>query len=156
VDLRSLSLLVSMFGASAALAGYVGMKYAEPTSQPEMQSTSTPSSSLHSPADQQPTTRDVSSQSPTAPAFYSATPGQRSKPESLPASEKNNSQDNRRTANDATTTRSSTIEPIKNSESNTVNALKCNKQACERAYRSFDADDCTYQPANGPRRVCKK
>jgi hypothetical protein len=35
-------------------------------------------------------------------------------------------------------------------------AAKCNKQACESAYRSFDAGDCTYQPANGPRRLCRK
>lgn len=32
----------------------------------------------------------------------------------------------------------------------------CNVSACEAAYRSFRASDCTYQPNNGPRRLCKK
>ncbi len=32
----------------------------------------------------------------------------------------------------------------------------CHVAACEAAYRSFRASDCTYQPNNGPRRVCKK
>ena len=35
-------------------------------------------------------------------------------------------------------------------------AAKCNQQACADAYRSFDATDCTYQPSNGPRRLCNK
>jgi penicillin-binding protein 1A len=39
---------------------------------------------------------------------------------------------------------------------NTVQGPKCNIQACENAYRSFDAANCTYQPAYGPRRVCRK
>lgn len=32
----------------------------------------------------------------------------------------------------------------------------CNVSACEAAYRSFRVSDCTYQPNNGPRRLCKK
>jgi 1A family penicillin-binding protein len=32
----------------------------------------------------------------------------------------------------------------------------CNVDACERRYRSFDPDDCTYQPyGGGPRRFCE-
>jgi hypothetical protein len=31
---------------------------------------------------------------------------------------------------------------------------QCNVQACAAAYHSFRASDCTYQPFNGPRRVC--
>ena len=34
--------------------------------------------------------------------------------------------------------------------------LKCNARACASAYQSFQASDCTYQPNNGPRRLCKK
>lgn len=34
--------------------------------------------------------------------------------------------------------------------------LKCNARACASAYQSFQASDCTYQPRNGPRRLCKK
>ena len=34
--------------------------------------------------------------------------------------------------------------------------LKCNARACASAYHSFQASDCTYQPNNGPRRLCKK
>lgn len=32
----------------------------------------------------------------------------------------------------------------------------CNVQACTAAYRSFTSADCTYQPSNGPRRLCTK
>lgn len=32
----------------------------------------------------------------------------------------------------------------------------CNVSACEAAYKSFRASDCTYQPFDGPRRLCKK
>jgi hypothetical protein len=35
-------------------------------------------------------------------------------------------------------------------------APACNVQACEAAYRSFTAADCTYQPYDGPRRLCTK
>jgi hypothetical protein len=35
-------------------------------------------------------------------------------------------------------------------------APKCDVDACERAYRSFTASDCTYQPSDGPRRLCTK
>ncbi|MBS0247511.1 MAG: BA14K family protein [Proteobacteria bacterium] len=33
---------------------------------------------------------------------------------------------------------------------------KCDIAACERAYRSFTPSDCTYQPSDGPRRLCTK
>ena len=33
---------------------------------------------------------------------------------------------------------------------------RCDVQACGSAYRSFRASDCTYQPFDGPRRVCEK
>ena len=32
----------------------------------------------------------------------------------------------------------------------------CDMQACSTAYGSFRASDCTYQPFEGPRRVCQK
>ena len=32
----------------------------------------------------------------------------------------------------------------------------CDIRACERAYRSFTAADCTYQPSEGPRRLCTR
>ncbi|MGY6710147.1 MAG: PBP1A family penicillin-binding protein [Rhizobiaceae bacterium] len=32
----------------------------------------------------------------------------------------------------------------------------CNVQACSRAYRSFRASDCSYQPYRGPRRICQR
>ncbi|HVZ54952.1 MAG TPA: BA14K family protein [Pseudolabrys sp.] len=32
----------------------------------------------------------------------------------------------------------------------------CNVEACGRAYQSFTASDCTYQPYGGPRRLCTK
>jgi hypothetical protein len=33
---------------------------------------------------------------------------------------------------------------------------RCDVQACGSAYKSFRASDCTYQPFDGPRRVCGK
>jgi len=33
---------------------------------------------------------------------------------------------------------------------------RCNVNACAAAYGSFNASDCTYQPFNGPRRLCEK
>jgi hypothetical protein len=33
---------------------------------------------------------------------------------------------------------------------------KCNIEACREAYFSFTPEDCTYQPTNGPRRLCTK
>jgi hypothetical protein len=34
--------------------------------------------------------------------------------------------------------------------------IACNVSACARAYRSFMAADCSYQPSGGPRRRCTK
>jgi penicillin-binding protein 1A len=34
--------------------------------------------------------------------------------------------------------------------------IACNVSACARAYRSFQAADCSYQPAGGSRRRCTK
>ncbi len=33
---------------------------------------------------------------------------------------------------------------------------KCNVDACKQAYLTFNPADCTYQPSNGPRRLCMK
>jgi hypothetical protein len=33
---------------------------------------------------------------------------------------------------------------------------KCDIEACKRAYFTFTPSDCTYQPSNGPRRLCTK
>jgi outer membrane biosynthesis protein TonB len=35
-------------------------------------------------------------------------------------------------------------------------APSCNYRACENAYQSFRASDCTYQPYDQPRRLCTK
>jgi hypothetical protein len=32
----------------------------------------------------------------------------------------------------------------------------CNVQACSAAYRTFTSEDCTYQPFEGPRKLCTK
>ena len=34
--------------------------------------------------------------------------------------------------------------------------MQCNINACAAAYISFNPSDCTYQPLDGPRRLCKK
>ena len=35
-------------------------------------------------------------------------------------------------------------------------AAHCNVEVCAGAYRSFRASDCTWQPNEGPRRICVK
>src|SRR6185312_10397503 len=37
-----------------------------------------------------------------------------------------------------------------------VSNNRCDVQACGSTYKSFRASDCTYQPFDGPRRVCEK
>lgn len=37
-----------------------------------------------------------------------------------------------------------------------TSAPVCNVPACEAAYRSFTAADCTYQPTDGPRKLCTR
>ena len=37
-----------------------------------------------------------------------------------------------------------------------ASAQACNIEVCASAYRSFTAADCTYQPSDGPRRLCTK
>ena len=32
----------------------------------------------------------------------------------------------------------------------------CHVEACKAAYFTFSAADCTYQPSNGPRKLCTK
>jgi hypothetical protein len=46
-------------------------------------------------------------------------------------------------------------EPVP-AEPATAAAPLCDIAACERAYRSFTASDCTYQPSDGPRRLCTR
>ena len=36
------------------------------------------------------------------------------------------------------------------------NSNRCDVRACASAYRSFRASDCTYQPFQGPRRLCER
>ena len=38
----------------------------------------------------------------------------------------------------------------------TTSNNRCDVQACSSSYQSFRASDCTYQPFEGPRRVCEK
>jgi BA14K-like protein len=44
------------------------------------------------------------------------------------------------------------VTPVQATESNN----RCDVQACSSAYQSFRASDCTYQPFEGPRRICEK
>jgi hypothetical protein len=41
-------------------------------------------------------------------------------------------------------------------ESDQPASNKCNIDACREAYFTFNPADCTYQPSNGPRRLCTK
>jgi hypothetical protein len=153
MHLRSLALLVFIFAASAAVAGYVGIMY----DQHALKSAAPP------PA---PTTeREVQSLNPPAESFSRlATPigstpetAQTSTLSSNSTSQMNKPQDIQRLMDDSRKpTETSAVESPRTTASNAVQRQKCNIQACENAYRSFDRADCTYLPANGPRRTCKK
>jgi hypothetical protein len=152
MHIRSLALLVFIFAASAALAGYVGIMYDQHALQ----------SAIQSPA---PTTeREVQSPNPPAPPSSAAgqesfsrpatpinpTPAQTSTLSSNSASQMNTPDDSRKPIG------SPPVESARATASNAVQRAKCNIQACENAYRSFDPANCTYLPANGPRRTCRK
>ena len=51
-----------------------------------------------------------------------------------------------------------TAEAVLNAHSETATATSalCNIAACTAAYHSFTPADCTYQPLEGPRRLCSK
>ena len=44
------------------------------------------------------------------------------------------------------------VTPVQATASNN----RCDVQACSNAYQSFRAADCTYQPFEGPRRICER
>ena len=45
---------------------------------------------------------------------------------------------------------------VSSAEDGSEAPVACNFRACARAYRSFRATDCTFQPYRGPRRLCEK
>ena len=47
-------------------------------------------------------------------------------------------------------------DSVKAEASEAKPAPLCDLDACERAYRTFTAADCTYKPSWGPRRMCTK
>jgi hypothetical protein len=151
VNLRSLALLVFIFGASAALAGYIGMKYEEPASQHQAKRTAPPAlAAAPSPSAAAPSSSPTASPSVSKPDASVVSP--------IPARETTQPpQEIGLPAKNATElSASTTTEAAKTTGSQVMEAPKCNKEACANAYRSFDAGDCTYQPTNGARRICKK
>lgn len=50
------------------------------------------------------------------------------------------------------------LDPLETSsmEPEVTEAPACDVQACMAAYRSFRAADCTFQPYDGPRRLCTR
>jgi hypothetical protein len=153
VHRRSVALLIFIFALSAVFAAYVHSS-SDPTSKHDVQPP-TPFSSLSY------STVDAPSFSKAQPLRPSTAPGNETfQPQaSGSASEMNRSQQDvqkpsaefRQPVGSAVVAAQTTIIG-----SNAVQSPNCSMHACARAYRSFDAGDCTYQPANGPRRVCRK
>jgi hypothetical protein len=165
--------MVFIFAASAALAGYVGVKYGDPGAQQQAQPATPPARPVA-------TSRPQPSAPPSAPSPSVATgapapsapqaavappPMQAGKtdrealpPRMLPSAAETRTP--QQAPPSATSTMqlsgSSTAEPPRTTGARDAEAPKCNKDACANAYRSFDAADCTYQPSNGPRRACTK
>ena len=162
MHLRSLALLLFVFAASAAFAGYLGMKYGEVTPQRAVQSAEpAPVLVLQSATPVAAPSRSTgvgpSASKPAASATPATDSTQTQTLASPPAVERNNSPDMNRPANNTPRAAgANAADGLAISGSTTGQAPKCNAQACSNAYRSFDAADCTYQPANGPRRACRK
>jgi hypothetical protein len=53
-------------------------------------------------------------------------------------------------------TGSTPTEALKSEATETKPAPLCDIAACERAYHTFTAADCTYKPSWGPRRLCTR
>jgi hypothetical protein len=157
VHLRSLALLLAIFGVSAALAGYVGKKY-EPVAQQEAQP-----AALMAPASQPVVVAPAPAPSkPEAAAVAPIPAPEISQPLTLQSAPPiSPPRDAPTPANSAAKSAAEaggpgTADAPRTTGSRDAQAPKCNQQACADAYRSFDAADCTYLPANGPRRLCKK
>jgi len=45
---------------------------------------------------------------------------------------------------------------LNRADANSSANAPCNVSACANAYQTFDPSDCTYQPSNGPRRLCTR
>jgi hypothetical protein len=54
------------------------------------------------------------------------------------------------------TTAAAPIDALKAEATEATPAPLCDIAACERAYHTFTASDCTYKPSYGPRRLCTK
>lgn len=57
---------------------------------------------------------------------------------------------------DRSTSRPASIADLMDSRDAQDEAQQCNVRACSRAYRSFRASDCTFQPYRGRRKLCEK
>ena len=162
MHLRGLALLVFIFGASAALAGFVGMKYDEYTSKPAVQSREPAlvrEVQSTDPVDLPPfaASHDAILSSPATPIVPTTKTAQTPSPGSASVSKWNTSQDVQQPASEARKVAGSDgVEGKKTTGADGRQAPKCNIKACENAYRSFDAASCTYRPPNGSRRFCRK
>ena len=161
MHLRSLALLLFVFAASAAFAGYLGMKYGEVTPQRAIQSREPAPELVPQSAkpDALPSHSAGASPSASKPAAFTALATDSTQTRTLaspPAFERNNSQDTNRPAGNAPRAAGANAADGVAISGSTTGAPNCNTQACSNAYRSFDAADCTYKPANRPRRTCKK
>ena len=59
-------------------------------------------------------------------------------------------------SNAAVTPNNATTDNANAPVAQTPSQPKCDVSACISAYRSFRESDCTYQPSDGPRRLCTK
>jgi hypothetical protein len=158
VHLRSLALLLAIFGVSAALAGYVGKRY-EPVAQHQAQpetAVATPAAAP-APLPSRPATATAPAQ-PEAVAVGPVPGPELRQPMTLQSAPANIApRDVPPPPKSAEQTGGpSTAEAPRTTGARDAAAPKCNQQACAEAYRSFDATDCTYLPSTGPRRLCNK
>jgi BA14K-like protein len=160
VHLRSLALLLAIFGVSAALAGYVGKRY-EPVAQHQAQPATPVATPAATPAALPSRPATATAPAPPQPeaVVVGPVPGpELRQPMTLQSALQNNTPRDvappSRSAAQAGA--STTAEAPGTTGARDAASPKCNQEACAAAYRSFDASDCTYMPSTGPRRLCNK
>jgi hypothetical protein len=168
VHLRSLALLLAIFGVSAALAGYVGKRYepvAQHQAQPATPAATPAATSAVTPAALPSRPATATAPAPTQPQPEAVVVGPVPGPElRQPMTLQSAPQNNNPPRDVAPPPRSAaqnggsaTADAPGTTGSRDAASPKCNQQACAEAYRSFDPSDCTYMPAaNAPRRLCNK
>jgi hypothetical protein len=122
----------------------------QPAKQPAKQAVKQATSQ---PAEQSAPTKDAG---PTVTATTTQQDATRPQSSAAATPDTSTAGDNQKTAMAPANTDSAAVAPEPGPEPAATAAPRCDVQACSAAYFTFDPNDCTYQPIDGPRRLCTK